>query len=294
MYNKTVLLLQSEIDFIPNPGFLNGNIESDDFVQKVLNSTHSSTKTSAILPAYLRRLCESDLLTREQEMVLFRTMNHLKFHANSLRTRLNPETFEESIVSKIESLLSDAEKIRDHIIKSNLRLVISIVKKFVTPQHPFDELLSDSMLTLMKAVDKFDFDRGFRFSTYAYRSVSRDVYTSIKIARIEESRVTRDAEEWAFEQQDDESLSLMSDQTWSNIRELTASMLSKLDRRERFIVRCRYALGGHHRVRSFQYLADKLGVSKERVRQLEKRAVNKLKNIASDYDMDELFGAAMA
>jgi RNA polymerase primary sigma factor len=71
------------------------------------------------------------------------------------------------------------------------------------------------------------------------------------------------------------------------------SLLDQLDRRERFIVRSRYALGAHHKVRTFQFLADKLGVSKERVRQLESRAVEKLQAFAAESKEDDLFAAAM-
>ena len=75
-----------------------------------------------------------------------------------------------------------------------MRLVMSIVKKFVTPQHSFDDMLSDGICTLMQAVEKFDYDRGFRFSTYAYRSIARNAYRSVTTARKEEARFTRDAE----------------------------------------------------------------------------------------------------
>jgi RNA polymerase primary sigma factor len=69
-------------------------------------------------------------------------------------------------------------------------------------------------------------------------------------------------------------------------------MTSMLDRRERFIIRSRYALGGRRKVKTFESLADKLGVSKERVRQLEQRAVATLQTMAADLKMDELFSAA--
>ena len=85
----------------------------------------------------------------------------------------------------------------------------------------------------------------------------------------------------------------MTDQVWNNLRELTASMLGQLDRREQFILRSRYALGAHRKVHTFQFLADKLGVSKERVRQLEQRAVGKLRTMSGTFDLDELFCAAM-
>ncbi|MFC1758753.1 sigma factor-like helix-turn-helix DNA-binding protein, partial [Planctomycetota bacterium] len=116
---------------------------------------------------------------------------------------------------------------------------------------------------------------------------------SLNTARSEEARVTRNTEEWAFEQEEDRRSSSMSDRVWSNLRELTASLVDRLDRRERFIVRSRYALGSHRKVRTFQDLANKLGVSKERARQLENRAMKKLHAMASEFDKDELFGAAM-
>ena len=62
---------------------------------------------------------------------------------------------------------------------------------------------------------------------------------------------------------------------------MVGQLLDKLDRRERFILRCRYALGGHHQAQTLQGIAYKLGVSKERVRQIEKRAINKLKQLAA-------------
>ena len=65
-------------------------------------------------------------------------------------------------------------------------------------------------------------------------------------------------------------------------------MLSQLDRRERLIIRSRFALGRRRKVRTFQYLADKLGISKERVRQLEQRAVVKLRGMAARLQLDEL------
>lgn len=292
MRRRVLELLRTEIDFIPNSDFTH----RDEFAESIVEATmqeHGGVKTPADLPAHLRRMCEVELLTREQEKALFREMNYLKFRANALRSRLDPDRIDGQTVTAIDSLLGRAQAIRDHIIKANTRLVMSIVKKFVTPSQSFDDMLSDGLFTLMQAVDKFDYDRGFRFSTYAYRAIARNAYRTVTTARREESRFTRDAEEWAFEQEDDHSSSTIAEQVWSNLRELTASMLEKLDRRERFIIRSRYALGAHRKVRTFQCLADKLGVSKERVRQLEQRAVNKLRSMAAELEMDELFGASM-
>lgn len=292
--DRALAILRTEIDFIPNPEFRSDDFSDAEFVDATLAELQSLSNAPADLPAHLRRMCDSELLTHEQEIALFREMNFLKYRANSLRSRIDPEAIDTRAIKAIETLLQRAQTIRDHIIQANTRLVMSIVKKFVTPQQSFDEMLSDGIFTLMQAVEKFDYDRGFRFSTYAYRSIARNAYRTVTTARKEEARFTRDAEEWAFEQEDDQAASGMADQVWGNLRELTASMLDKLDRRERFVIRSRYALGAHRKVRTFQCLADKLGVSKERVRQLEQRAVAKLRTMAAEFDMDDLFSAAMA
>lgn len=286
-------LLQAAIDFVPNSEFAEMAVESHGQINALLDASHRASDVPAGLPAHLQRMCEVELLTHDQEVTLFREMNLLKFRANALRAELQGDDVDQTKLAEIESLLSKARQVRDLIVRANMRLVMSIVKKSVTPQCSFDEMLSDGVVTLMQAVEKFDYARGFRFSTYAYRSIARTIYRSVAAVQKEQAKFARDAEDWAFESEVGSSVSSASDQVWDNVRELTASMLNQLDRRERFIVRCRYALGAHRTVSSFQSLADRLGISKERVRQLEQRAVNKLQAMAASYDMDELFSASM-
>jgi RNA polymerase primary sigma factor len=76
----------------------------------------------------------------------------------------------------------------------------------------------------------------------------------------------------------------LDEQQWTRMRTLLSKLLRHLDRREQFILRGRFALGAHREVRTFQCLADKLGVSKERVRQLEQRAIAKLQALAQLVD----------
>jgi RNA polymerase sigma factor (sigma-70 family) len=291
LHQRAQRLLRTEIDFVPNPEFAAEALQPRHWLDDLVDDIPAAAP--ADLPAHLRRLCQTDLLSPEQESALFREMNLLKFQASALRARLDPAWPTEEQVVAIETRLARAQTIRDHILRANMRLVMSIVKKFVTPQQSFDEMLSDGTMTLMQAVEKFDYDRGFRFSTYAYRSIARSAYRTLTTARQQEARFARDGAEWAFEQPDRQSAPL-TDPAWSSVRERMTSMLEKLDRREQFIIRGRYALGAHRKVRTFQYLADKLGVSKERARQLEQRAVGKLRAMAARFERDELRGAGIA
>ena len=285
-------LMQATIDFIPNADF-QAHVELEDELDDEIVRAAGSSEPPAGLPSHLQRMCESKLLTFEQEQALFKAMNYRKFRAHELRSRLDPESADPEIITGIESLLAEAQAIRDHIVKANVRLVISIVKKFVSSQHSFDEMLSDGLVALMNCVDKFDYDRGFRFSTYAYRSISRDAYRTLKTSKLRSKQFAGE-DQWVFDQQEDKrKSSSIRDGFWNDIRNLTGAMMEQLDRRERFIIRCRYALGSHRKVKSLQFLANKLGISKERTRQLEIRAVEKLRNMAANIELDDVFGSAV-
>ncbi len=242
-----------------------------------------STRASRVLelPSHLARLCETKLLTPPEEAQLFRRMNYLRHLASKFRDQLVLTDATEWEVRRIEGLIGASNWYRDLIVKSNMRLVISIVKKFVNNYNGFDDLLSDGIMALMRAVDKFDYGMGFRFSTYATQVVRRNSYRSVMQKQKERSQASTSIDESGIDVCDRDTNSSMSLERWNDLRTHLGSLLEKLDRREKFIVRARFSLGGHRRVQTLQRLADKLGVSKERVRQLEMRALEKLREMAS-------------
>lgn len=286
---RVIRLLRKEIDFISNKEFrtIDRALERD-VLDGAFQVPLESSPLPRNLPGHLARLCEAVVLTPEQEQELFRQMNYLKYRANMLRSRLSPHEPDEEILQKAERFLAAADLIRDRIIRANMRLVISVVKKFVTPQNSFDDMLSDGIYSLMQAVDKFDYDRGFRFSTYAYRAIARNAYRAIIKRQREMVRFGTEVDEAGLDAGAGISESAMDVRTWTRLRGLLSRIMDRLDRREQLIIRCRYALGAHRKVKTFQMIADRLGVSKERVRQLEQRAMSKLRSMAAELQMEEL------
>lgn len=288
--------LAAEIGFVNNREFVElGNPLKWDLedLKSWRSLLRGGEKATIAEETEISRLCETGLLTASQEVVLFRTMNQLKYGANVLRSRLSAKRPAKKTVETISAFLEEAEVIRNHIVSANVRLVIAIVKRLTGPQHNFDEFVSDGTLSLMQVVEKFDFDRGFRFSTYAYRAITRTVYRKMANLHKQESRVMTTSDDMLMDVPNRLELSL-SETTWSNLRGLLGQFLNKLDAREQVIIHARYALGDTSKSQTFQSLADSLGVSKERVRQLERRAVKKLQALASKVDLDCYVEAATA
>lgn len=287
---KTQLI--QEIDFMGNSDFSESSIESSLFADERLlpiSSEELQRVKTPDLPAHLARLCETKLLTPAEEVETFRRMNFLRYKANQLRADLKESESCDSatlqlanswVLRRIEALLKASDWYRDRLVKSNMRLVISIVKKFVNSHNGFDDLLSDGIIALMRAVDKFDVGLGYRFSTYATQVVRRNSYRRVMEKQKERQRITLSVHDPGIDISDEHRSSGMSETRWEALRGRLSTMLDKLDRREKLIIRARFSLGGHRNVQTLQKLADRLGVSKERIRQLEKRALDKLRDMA--------------
>lgn len=106
-------------------------------------------------------------------------------------------------------------------------------------------------------------------------------------------RFGTEVDETSVDAADNVSESAMDVRTWTRLRSLLSKVMDRLDRREQLIIRCRYALGAHRKVKTFQMIADRLGVSKERVRQLEQRAMTKLRTMAADLQLEDLVEPSM-
>lgn len=276
------VLASTEIQFIDNSAFRSKKQSGEimDALPRTADGSEANWKPGKGLPPHLAQLCAARLLQPREEAALFRRMNFCKYSAELLRRELNPTRPSRKLVRDIEELLAQATTDRDRIVQANLRLVISIAKKFATPTFSFEDLLSDGIASLLRAVEKFDFDRGFRFSTYATQAIRRAFSRQIQNAQ-RESRRFVDADERLIA--DERALANESTLTfarWEQLRGQLRRLLLRLDPRERNIIRRRFGLQQEADVQTLQSLAEELGVCKERVRQLEMRAIAKLRTLA--------------
>lgn len=238
------------------------------------------------LPPFLLQLGCRPLLSGDEESRLFRKMNYLKFKAAILRRRMEKEGVKAPLMSRIESLYNESVAVKNEIVAANLRLVISIAKKHANPNLSFYELISDGNFSLLKAVEKFDYTRGNKFSTYASWALFRNFARSIPDERKHQDRF-RAADVEVFESRMEDRRSLWQDLRVHKERVTQIHRLMKeLDDRERTIIQRRYGLGEHDHPQTLRQVGRDIGVTKERVRQIETRAMEKLRKAAKENKME--------
>jgi RNA polymerase primary sigma factor len=114
---------------------------------------------------YLKEMSRVPLLNLEEEVSLAQRIERGReaykelAHSNGKVTAIR--------IAQLEHEVQDGQLAREHIIKANTRLVVSVAKRYIGRGVPFLDLIQEGNLGLMKAVEKFEYKRGFRFSTYA-------------------------------------------------------------------------------------------------------------------------------
>jgi RNA polymerase primary sigma factor len=125
----------------------------------------STISTDDTVGLYLKEMARVPLLTTEQEVDLAKRLER-GLNAQKKLDKLNGSAgFRRR--AELQGHVEDGRSAREHLIKANTRLVVSIAKKYIGRGVPFLDLIQEGNLGLMKAVEKYDYRRGFRFSTYA-------------------------------------------------------------------------------------------------------------------------------
>ncbi|TMC58460.1 MAG: RNA polymerase sigma factor RpoD [Chloroflexi bacterium] len=134
--------------------------ESETELAADLSEIAASDATSL----YLREMAHEPLLTAHQEVELARAFTQGRAATKRLQKNMHLERADRD---KLQREIEEGKKARDHLVKANTRLVVSIAKRYMGQGVPFLDLIQEGNLGLLKAVEKFDHKRGFKFSTYA-------------------------------------------------------------------------------------------------------------------------------
>ena len=207
----------------------------------------------------------SGVFTKDGEYRVFKKYNYLKYlssnHSEFAYWGFKPEYY-----------LDRAIELRDSIIVNNIRLLVSRVTKKLdfTPDRKKDDLISNAQEILIKCVDKFDYNLGFKFSTYAVSAINfsfRDTEKEEKLKTVQAgeaySVVSRYKDISYFENKND-----------------LDSLLKRLSSKEREIIELRYGLCGKREM-SLIEIGQMYLISKQRAQQIVSNAITKLREFAS-------------
>ncbi|MDX6265853.1 MAG: polymerase primary sigma factor [Frankiales bacterium] len=116
-----------------------------------------------LVRAYLKEIGKTPLLSAEEEVLLSQRIEAGLF----ARHKLQQKGLSTSLQQDLEWLVRDGERAKKHLLEANLRLVVSIAKRYLGRGMLFLDLIQEGNLGLIRAVEKFDYTKGFKFSTYA-------------------------------------------------------------------------------------------------------------------------------
>ncbi len=326
------------------------DLETDDELDELATAVDSEIKVSDFedivsvsssaddpVKMYLRDIGQIDLLTITQES------EYARMYQESLMCQDKIETYKKQgklltteDFNELNEKIEQGEEARKILIESNLRLVVSIAKRYLGRGLPFLDLIQEGNMGLMKAVNKFDPTKGFKFSTYATwwirQAITRAIADNARTIRIpvhmvetinklvrttrrltQEKRREPTPEEIAFEmkisvekvqqiqriaqepmsfdatvgEDDDSSLGdFIDDKETLNPLEYTQNMiyreeiekvLQTLTPREEKVIRLRYGLDDN-RPRTLEEVGKEFGVTRERIRQIEAKAIRRLRH----------------
>lgn len=303
------------------------DLEEDEFDDVTIHDLSSSDTVGL----YLKEMARVPLLSNEEEIDLAMRLEAGQAAARKLKG--NPK---HSRAAELQAVVQDGILAREHLIKANTRLVVSVAKKYMSRGVPFLDLIQEGNLGLMKAVEKFDYRRGFRFSTYATwwirqtitraiadqgRTIRVPVHMSDRIRRL--YRVARQLEQeygrkptpeeiavememeprkvrWMLRvswqplslerpvgEDDDSELGQFIENessptpvqvaTENLLHAKIEELLNTLTPREARILRLRFGLQ-NGRSHTLEEVGQKFGLTRERIRQIEGRALRRLRH----------------
>jgi RNA polymerase primary sigma factor len=288
------------------------------------------------LPLYLQEIGRVSLLTGPQEVTLAQAIESGNLAKERLDALQKSGDFDDDEIAQLTEQIEAGAKARRQLIESNLRLVVSVARRYMNRGLPLSDLIQEGNIGLLRAVEKFDYRRGFKFSTYATwwirQAVTRAISDHARTIRIPvhmvetinklartmsqlqqelgreptfveiseameitpervreiasilpqpislETPVGDDQDAMLGDFVEDQNAQLLEEAgARAVLRDQMEVVLSSLSPRERKVLDLRYGLesGRQH---TLDEIGNELGVTRERIRQIEAKALRKLRH----------------
>jgi len=283
-------LLTHEQDFIDNPAFY-----ERDAVRKIYDEAPQIRKPDAswyhpvmddlnTARGRLPKVTEQVILTGAEEKVLFLQFNYARYRIWDLQEKIKAGPTQKPTQEQAEEMLHwyrKADQIREQLAETNLALVLAMAKRTRMSEVDFADLVSEGNMALLRAIDKFDCERGFKFSTYACRAILKAFSRQgMKLSKYRQRFPTDfDPKLEKSNHLDTKRAEFVSDAA-SEVKRIVVENHADLTDIERTVIEHRFRLESgdtESKPLTLEQVGQIIGVTKERVRQIQNKALEKIR-----------------
>ncbi|HEV2296220.1 MAG TPA: sigma-70 family RNA polymerase sigma factor [Tepidisphaeraceae bacterium] len=224
------------------------------------------------------------LMKAPEERIMFLRFNYSKLRLQKLQKKLLKEGIDKDLAAEFLEWHRRFEHFREYLVRTNLALVLAMAKRTRLGDVDFAEIVSEGNMALLRAVDKFIVDRGFKFSTYACRAILKAFSrTSMKSSR-HKSRFPVEFEpdleksDWSDRKRD-----MVEEDCVDELKQIVDRNLAELSDVEQTVIRRRFNWQQQEEnPLTLEEVGKIIGVTKERVRQIQNKALIKIRNVMEE------------
>src|SRR3984957_18196209 len=224
------------------------------------------------------------LMNAAEERLMFYRFNYCKMRLSQLKRKFRAEGMTVESAKEFLEWHRKFEHFREYMVRTNLALVLAMAKRTRLGESDFAEVVSEGNMALLRAVDKFNVDRGFKFSTYACRAILKAFSrTAMKASRHRtrfpvELELDLEKSDWH-----DQRRSAVEEDCIDELKAIVDRNLADLSNIEQTVIRRRFNWKqADESPLTLDEVGRIIGVTKERVRQIQNKALAKIRTVMED------------
>ena len=218
------------------------------------------------------------VLTKDQERYLFLQYNYVRYRLCTLRDKVGDKPVSEAQARELLEWYRKSEHYRDRIAQFNLALVLAMAKRVRGTDLDFADLISEGNMALLRAIDKFNISKGFKFSTYACRAILK-AFSRHGVKHTQYKKMFPTDFDPALEKSDHQERKSMTheEDCASEVKRIFNRNDAELSDVEQAVIEHRFALNSEGAPLTLEQVGKLVGLTKERVRQIQNKALVKLR-----------------
>ena len=283
---KVEALLEESYAFMDSPIFKQRGIEKElfDFDKEPslpMTSWYQPTRDEAVDDTMA---AAPQLMTAKEERIMFLRFNFSKLKLTRIQKRIKRDGLTRERAEEFLEWHRRFEHFREYLVRTNLALVLAMAKRTRLGDVDFAEVVSEGNMALIRAVDKFNVDRGFKFSTYACRAILKAFSrTALKSSRHKmrfpvEFEPDMEKSDWTDRRRD-----AVEEDCIDELKAIVDRNLADLSDTEQTVIRRRFNWQQEEESPlTLEEVGQIIGVTKERVRQIQNKALAKIRIVLEE------------